>query len=101
QCGFRLHFVPEATYRYRYRDTLLGLFRQCRNWGTSNVLLYCYFREAGMPASPLRIALGEWCDVLSGLARARSKAQLAPVVVRLGFCVGRVLGSIRYRRVYL
>src|SRR6185436_11210737 len=71
--GRLIHFVPEAVYLYRYRDSLRGLFRQCRNWGTSNVLLYYHFHQAGMPGRTLRTALTEWFDVLRGVARARSK----------------------------
>jgi glycosyltransferase involved in cell wall biosynthesis len=101
QIGAQIQFVREAVYLYRYRDTLRGLFRQCRNWGTSNVLLYRLFRDAGMPRRPLRAVLDEWGRVVRGLARARTKAELAPFVVRLGFCVGRVIGSTKYRRIYL
>jgi GT2 family glycosyltransferase len=99
--GTPIHFVPEALYRYRYRATLGGLFRQARNWGRSNVLLYRQFRAAGMPGRTLREAAREWRDVLAGLARARSKAQLAPVIVRLGYCLGRMIGTVRYRCRYL
>ncbi len=99
--GVPVHFVPQALYCYRHRATLRGLFRQTRNWGKSNVLLYRYFWEAGMPGRTLREAAREWRRVLTGLVRARSKAQLAPVVVRLGYCVGRLIGTVRYRRLYL
>ena len=98
---FRSHFVPEALYRYRYRSTLRGLYRQAKNWGKSNVLLYRHFRAAGMPPRTLRVATREWRDALTGLVRARSMAQLAPMVVRLGYCVGRLIGTVRYRRLYL
>jgi glycosyltransferase involved in cell wall biosynthesis len=99
--GTPIRFVPEALYRYRYRATLGGLFRQARNWGASNVLLYRQFRPAGMPARSLREAAREWRDVLTGLARARSRTALAPLVVRLGYCVGRAIGSVRYHCRYL
>jgi glycosyltransferase involved in cell wall biosynthesis len=99
--GTPIHFVSQALYRYRYRATLLGLFRQTRNWGMSNVLLYRHFRQAGMPPRTLRMAIKEWRDVLTGLVCARSKAELAPIVVRLGYCVGRLIGTLRYRLLYL
>jgi glycosyltransferase involved in cell wall biosynthesis len=101
QRGLTIVPVPAAVYLYRYRATLRGLFRQCRNWGTSNVLLYRTFRHAGMPPRTLRAAAAEWRDVLGGMARARSKAQLAPFVTRLGYCAGRLAGSIKYRCLYL
>jgi glycosyltransferase involved in cell wall biosynthesis len=99
--GAAIHFVPEALYRYRYRATLGGLFRQARNWGKSNVLLYRHFRSVGMPGRTRREAVREWRDVLIGLARARSKAELAPMVVRLGYCVGRLIGTVQYDCRYL
>ncbi len=99
--GTPVHFVPHALYRYRYRATLGGLFRQARNWGKSNVLLYRRFRDAGMPARTLREAAREWRDALTSLAQARSKAELAPIVVRLGYCLGRLIGTLRYRCLYL
>jgi glycosyltransferase involved in cell wall biosynthesis len=99
--GNPIHFVPQALYRYRYRTTLRGLFRQARNWGKSNVLLYRHFREAGMPARTLRTATREWRDLLTGLICARSKTQLAPIVVRLGYSVGRLIGTLQYRVLYL
>ena len=101
QLGVTLEFVPDAVYRYRYRDTLRGLFRQCRNWGTSNVRLYTLFRSAGMPPRPVRTAVAEWAAVLAGLMRARNRSQLAPFAARLGYCVGRMVGSVRYRCLYL
>ena len=98
--GAPLHFVPEAVYRYRYRDSLAGLFRQSRNWGRSNVLLYRTFKAQGMPGRSLRTALREWVAVLVGLLTSRSKTDAAPFVVRLGYCVGRLGGSLRFRQVF-
>jgi glycosyltransferase involved in cell wall biosynthesis len=101
QLGVTIAFIPEALYLYRYRATLRGLFRQCRNWGTSNVLLYRMFRTSGMPPRTMRVAVVEWRDVLREIVRARSRAQLAPLVTRLGYCAGRLAGSFRYRCLYL
>ena len=89
-------FISSTAYRYRYRDTLLGLFTQNVVWGLSSALLYRRFRDAGMPGRTARMALQEWRDVVVSLLRASSRSQLAPAVVRLGTCVGRILGSARY-----
>jgi glycosyltransferase involved in cell wall biosynthesis len=99
--GASVHFVPEALYRYRHRGTLIGMYRQSRNWGVSNVLLYREFRVHGMPGKTLRSALWDWKDVLKQLVKARSKTDLAIQIVRLGYCVGRLKGSLRYRVTYL
>jgi glycosyltransferase involved in cell wall biosynthesis len=99
--GTSIAFVPEAVYRYRHRDTLRGLYRQCVVWGSSNVLLYREFRSSGMPRRSLPASLAEWRAVLGGLLRARGKAEQAPLIVRLGYCVGRLRGSLRYGVRYL
>jgi hypothetical protein len=39
--------------------------------------------------------------VLSGLAIARGREAQAPLMVRLGFCAGRIKGSLRHRVLYL
>jgi hypothetical protein len=47
------------------------------------------------------MALTEWKDVFRLILRARTKKELSPLIVRLGYCVGRLMGSIRYRILYL
>ncbi len=99
--GKPLQFVPDAVYRYRHRDTLRGLFRQTYNWGYSNVLLYAKFRAAGMPGRSIKEAISDWCSSLAAFLRVRSKKDLAAALVDVGYCVGRLRGSIRYRVLYL
>jgi len=99
--GAPVHFVHEAVYRYRHRDSLAGLFRQCSNWGFSDVQLFYSFRTAGMPQRELSLGLREWIDVGAGLFRARSRMEAAPWVARLGYCIGRLRGSIRFRVLYI
>jgi glycosyltransferase involved in cell wall biosynthesis len=99
--GIPLHFAPEAVLRYRHRDTLGSLFHQTHAWGYVLPRLYRHYRDAGMPRRPLRAALGEWTGVLRELGRARTKRDLAPLVVRLGYCVGQLQGSLRHGVLYL
>jgi glycosyltransferase involved in cell wall biosynthesis len=99
--GAPLHEVADAVYRYRYRSSIRGLFRQTRNWGYSNALLYRTFRAAGMPGRAWSTTVLDWTDGLRRLARARSQPDLASAAVVLGYCVGRLIGSIRYRVRYL
>lgn len=101
QTGQQIHFVPSAVYRYRFRHSLWGLFCQTRNWGYSNALLHLEFRDAGMPARSLKEGFDEWRSVIAGLLRARTRKDLATIAVRGGYCVGRLMGSIRYGVRYL
>jgi glycosyltransferase involved in cell wall biosynthesis len=99
--GVPLHFVPDALYRYRYRDTLVELFRQSRRWGTSNVLLYEFFRDAGMPGRTMARSTRDWLAAVDHFLRARTKSDLAAAVVMSGYCVGRFWGSVTHRQRYL
>jgi glycosyltransferase involved in cell wall biosynthesis len=99
--GIRIEFVGDAVYRYRYRHTLTGLFRQCANWGRDTALLYKRFGPDGMPGRTLGTSLAEWRDVAVGLLRPGEEDGRASFVVRAGFCWGRLHGSARYRVKYL
>jgi glycosyltransferase involved in cell wall biosynthesis len=95
--GTALHYVPEAVYRVRYRDSLLDLFRQGLAGSSCAPLLYKRYREAGMQRRTINRTLRSWARLALDLTKARTKADLAPLMVRLGREVGRFTGSIRQR----
>ena len=95
--GTPLHFVPEALYRVRYRDNLLDLFRQGLAGSSCAPLLYKRYRDAGMKRRTLPSVLRSWARLAVDLANARTKADLAPLGVRLGRELGRLSGSVRHR----
>jgi hypothetical protein len=92
--------VPEALVRYRFRDSIHGSFRQTRLWGRYQARVYRDFPEI-VPPRGVRLALREWFDLLKALARARHRSDAARCAVRLGYSVGRLGGSVRYRVLYL
>lgn len=95
--GTRLGYAPEAVYRVRYRDTLRELFRQTVAWGEAGPLMYRRYRHVGLRRRTVPQTLKLWLKWLITLSRARSKADLAKLVVLLGGFVGRIRGSIRHR----
>jgi GT2 family glycosyltransferase len=95
--GTPLHFVPNAVYRVRYRDSLLDLFRQGLAEASCAPLLYKRYRNAGMKRRTLPAVLRSWARLAVDLASARTKADLAPLGVRLGRELGRMSGSVRHR----
>jgi GT2 family glycosyltransferase len=99
--GTQLRFVADAVVRYRYRDTLGGIFAQARTYGTAGPTLYRRYRSLGMPRRPWRTAVRFHGAALVRLFRARSKADLAACAFLLGFRVGLVEGSVKSRAVYL
>jgi glycosyltransferase involved in cell wall biosynthesis len=95
--GTKLHSVPNAVYRVRYRSTLSDLFRQAFSGSSCAALLYKRYRSVGMRRRTVGEVLRSWARLVVGLARVRNKPDLAPLIVQLGREVGRVNGSIRYR----
>jgi glycosyltransferase involved in cell wall biosynthesis len=97
RAGVELHYVPEALYRVRYRDRLPDLFRQGLAGSSCAPLLYKRYRSAGMQRRTVNQMLRSWARLVVDLSKARTRAQLAPLMVRLGREIGRVIGSIRHR----
>jgi GT2 family glycosyltransferase len=95
--GYKIEFVPDAVVHYRSRTTFLAMFRQHRNFGRARALLYHDFRGDGMPPRPSRLALEEWMFIARAVPRLRTRADIARWSRRLGRCVGRLQGSVRYR----
>ena len=98
--GLRLHFVPNAVYRYRYRDSLRALFRQGVSWGDGMTALFRAYGPMGMPCRAPVDALREWWSVGAGLCTTTNRSSRAALAVRLGFCVGRLKGSVQRRVLY-
>jgi len=95
--GYQIEFVPDAVVHYRSRTTLRAMFRQHRNFGSARALLYRDFRASGMPPRSLKTAAADWLFILRAIPRIRTRAEAARWTRRLGRCVGRVQGSLRYR----
>jgi len=99
--AFELHRLPTPLLRYRHRTTILGLHRQTRAWGYGQTLVFREFGPDVVPPRALRLAVSEWLTAARKLVGARSKADLAQVAVRFGYCIGRLQGSIRHRTLFL
>jgi glycosyltransferase involved in cell wall biosynthesis len=95
--GTQLHYVPGAVYRVRHRSSLLDLYRQGLAGASCAPLLYKRYRRAGMRRRTVGQTLRSWARLALDLGRARSRAELAPLVVQFGRELGRLKGSFRYR----
>lgn len=99
--GFSLGFVPEAVLRYRQRATALGAFRQGYGYGLSEVLTYINYRDQGHPRPGIRVVLWTVKSLLLLLCRVDLKANRLKFSYWSGIVSGNVLGSIRWRVLYL
>jgi glycosyltransferase involved in cell wall biosynthesis len=95
--GTPLHFVPDAVMHIRFRDSLIGIFRQSVGYAEFNVLLYKQFRPLGMPKLDYQSIKRAWYGFLKEFFRIRTKAGLARWIRLLGWQYGRVKGCIKHR----
>jgi glycosyltransferase involved in cell wall biosynthesis len=101
--GFSLGFVPEAVVHYSVRSSARRVFRQFLAYGRSHAQLYRQFRELGMPRSRAKLIIGRWLWILAHAPAAvvRPGEDREAVVRRAGIATGRLLGSLKYRVLYL
>src|ERR1041385_1769111 len=99
--GTPLYLVPEAITRVRYPDSFRRMYRQARLSGRGDALLYRRYRAAGMPGRSIGDGLREWLRLMQRLPHIRGESDRARWLRRLGQCVGRLEGSLRYRVLYL
>lgn len=98
--GIGIHGVEDAVLRYRYRKTPWRIYRQWHRWGLTLPLVYKEFGDLGMPKRTLARALRDWKDTLVSILKIRSKGDAAEAAARLGYCTGRLEGSLRYKTWY-
>lgn len=96
--GIPLTLVPESLVYYRHRDTVRGIYQQARAYGVGNVRMYRDYRHLGLRRPSASRAVVSWLLtpvklVLAPTGRRRS----ARFAARMGWRVGRLAGSIRYR----
>jgi glycosyltransferase involved in cell wall biosynthesis len=99
--GFSLELEPSAVLRYRFRRDALGLYRQAREHAVGHVALYIKFGRYGMPRKGICDVLRDWGWLLGQIPRRPTRSNWAYWLNMLGFRVGRIKGSVRYRVFYL
>jgi GT2 family glycosyltransferase len=99
--GYLPTFVPDAVLNYRYRQDLIGLWRQERSYGRWEAALYAKHRPLGVPKRRRRTVLAGWALIVRALPAVRRPAGRARLVTVLGAAVGRIEGSFRARVMFL
>ncbi len=95
--GAKLHFVSNAVVHIRHRHTLKSTFQQSRLWGEYNVLLYKKYLPLGMPKLSWKEGVLSWKKMLKQLFRIGNEEDRVRAIWRFGWCIGRVIGSIKHR----
>jgi len=100
--GVELHFVPDAVMHIRFRDSLGGIYSQARNYARFNVKLAKRYRPHLAKSLKDRLRpwvryTRNWIDQLRLLPQARHPMTRGKWVWALGWQVGRLQGSLKYR----
>ena len=93
--GVQLHFVPDALIYIRFRPSLRALYRQARNYGYYNVILYKRYQQYGMPHLSRKRGLRAWGDLVVRLPKVRDKSGLARWVRDFAWRMGRLEASVK------
>jgi len=99
--GHPLQFASEAVIYVRHRETSAGQFRQGRNWGEYSVLLVKSYVPRGMPKPRLRDGLKQWRGLLKKIPKLRQPLHRQKFLWGLGYRVGHLIGTVRFRIVAL
>jgi GT2 family glycosyltransferase len=97
--GAEIQFVPEALTHYRFRSSARDFYRQGRNYGIGNVLVYRKHRPLGLPpvSRPVRTGARAWLGILKQGMLFPSRVHRARFLWHLGWRTGMLRGSLRYR----
>jgi glycosyltransferase involved in cell wall biosynthesis len=100
--GHQLAFAPGAVVQTRFRTRKREMARQWYEYGKSGAWLYRCFRDHGMPRADTAFALREWRWLVRHVPDlARSHEQRGYWLKTAAYRVGRVVGSVRWRVLFL
>jgi glycosyltransferase involved in cell wall biosynthesis len=99
--GVKLEFVPDAVAHIRFRSDIKGIFRQARTYGIYQVKIYKKYISIDMPAHSFKKRLFNLIYFIRRSIRSiptlRNKEAIAPWVWNVGWMIGRLQGSVKYK----
>jgi glycosyltransferase involved in cell wall biosynthesis len=95
--GTPLKFETDALIHIRHRGTAFERFQQAVKWGTYNVLLVKKYVPLGMPRPKLSDMYRQWKSVINLLPKIRSHTPRDRLIWSLGYRLGQIKGSIKFK----
>lgn len=94
--GYKLYFAEKAIIHYRLRDTLWRSFKQARNYGEYDVLLYKKYQKFNIPKQNKKKAINDWKKLFRRIPKLYDSENRTIMVKSFGKKIGRLKGSIKY-----
>jgi len=101
RAGCQMVHVPDAIVQYRYRGTFEAVWKRCRQYGAVGPAIARRLAESGGPRPPRFKGLKNYLWLIRRLPTLRTKQGRARYVVVAGTRLGRLMGSLRSRTLYL
>jgi glycosyltransferase involved in cell wall biosynthesis len=95
--GHPLHFEHRALIYVYDRNTSSGQFMQAVHWGEYSVLLIKKYIHKGMPKPRVSDGLKQWRPLIGILRRLGRGVSRKQFTWELGYRLGHLIGSIRFR----
>jgi glycosyltransferase involved in cell wall biosynthesis len=99
--GYRIAAADDAVVYLRFRRTLVATTRQAFLYGQSDAQLFRRFRALGVQGTDPRETLRIWRRQLATVGDLRSEPSRGRWLRTSVRCVGRAVGSVRWRVLYL
>lgn len=94
--GYDLVFVPEATVHVRFQSEAKHIYRQARENGEANVLLYKLYRPKGMPPLDWKEGTFAWYKLVKTLPHLLNAQKRDRWLWQFGWRYGRLMGSLKH-----
>jgi len=99
--GVKLEFVPDAVIHIRFRTNIKGIFRQALSYAEYNVKIYKKYMAIDMPQIDRKRGLIDLLKFIIrfvlNIPRIRNKEAVALWAWKLGWNIGRIKGSVKYK----
>jgi len=99
--GSTLHFEPRALVHRRFPQNLALVARRQVSYASDAALLYRDYRRYGMPTNSLVGAAGAWLSLALHIPTLFLPSRRGPWCRDAGHRLGRLVGSVRHRCLYL
>jgi GT2 family glycosyltransferase len=100
--SFTLTFARRAIVNYRYRSSLMEVCRQSLRYGMADAHLFSKFRTSGLRSPSGKALFWTYVNLVRGMpSLVAESGRRGAWLRRASYRLGRILGSVRHRVLFL